>query len=370
MAVKPRSKEGYRLAFILGLTAAVVVAFGALIHTFLLAVLMAVVFSGLLHPFYRRVRVTLRCRPSIASGLTIVIAVIAIGIPLIAMAGLVAGEALTISKAVSPWLQGQLRGDGVLAFTLPDWVPFRDEIEPYKTQFLSRFGELAGGFGQFMFSSIRDATRGTVGVLLNLFVFLYAMFFFLMRGPDLADSALRYLPLDEDDRAELVERGLTVTKATLKSILVIGILQGALVALAFWVLGIGGAAFWGTVVLILSAIPGLGSAIVWVPAAIYLFATGQTLDAVGLLAWGGVVVGLVDNILRPRMVGEEAEIPDLLILLSILGGIAGFGVVGIVVGPILAAVFLTALDIYRTAFADMLPPPHRGAKKREADDQA
>ncbi len=350
----------YRAAFVLVLTLIVVIAFGALIRNFLLAVLMAVVFSGLLHPIYRRVRVTLRSRPSVASGLTIVLAVIAIGIPLVAVAGLVAGEALTISKAVSPWLQGQLRGDGALAFSLPEWLPFREDIEPYKTQIFARFGELAGDFGRFMFDSIRGAGQGTVGALLNLFVFLYAMFFFLMRGPELADSALRYLPLDEEDRTELVERGLTVTNATLKSILVIGILQGLLVALAFWVLGIGGAAFWGTIVLILSAIPGLGSAIVWLPAAIYLFATGQTLEGVVLVVWGALVVGLVDNILRPRMVGEEAEIPDLLILLSILGGIAGFGVVGIVVGPILAAVFLTALDIYRTAFADILPPVRPG----------
>ncbi len=355
--------------FVLALTILVVVGFGALIRNFLLAVLMAVIFSGVLHPFYRRVRVGLRLRPALASGVTIVIVVIAVGIPLVAVAGLVGTEALAISKAVSPWLREHLGGESAQMLNLPDWLPFHDELEAHKSQVLARAGELASGFGQFLFESIRDATRGTVGVILNLFVFLYAMFFFLMRGPALVDSALRYLPLDEDDRTELAERGLTVTKATLKSILVIGILQGLLVTLAFWVLGLAGAAFWGTVVLILSAIPGLGSAIVWLPTSIYLLAIGQTVDAIALLVWGALVVGLIDNILRPRMVGEETRIPDLLILLSILGGIAAFGVVGIVIGPILAAVFLTALDIYRTAFADILPPPHPSDRRDEEDSK-
>lgn len=345
----------YRMAFVLVLTLVVCFAFASLIRNFLLAVLMAVVFSALLHPVYRRVRAITRARPAVTSALVILIVLVAVGIPLVAVAGLVATEALTMSKAVSPWIQGQLRGDGALAFQLPAWIPFSADIEPYKTQIFGKLGEAAGGVGKFFFESIREVTRGTFAVLLNLFVFLYAMFFFLMRGPELLDSTLRYFPLDEPDRDTLIDRGLTVTKATLKSILIIGVLQGSLVALAFWVLGIEGAAFWGTMVLILSAIPGLGSAIVWVPAAIYLFTIDQIWSGVALTLWGALVVGLVDNILRPRLVGEEAQIPDLLILLSILGGIAGFGVVGIVIGPILAAVFLTVLDIYRDVFAEHLP---------------
>ena len=337
------------------LTLVVCFAFASLIRNFLLAILMAVVFSALLHPVYRRVRAITHARPAVTSGLVMLIALVAVGIPLVAVAGLVASEALAMSKAVSPWIQGQLRGDGALAFQLPTWIPFSADVEPYKIQIFAKLGAAAGGAGKFFFESIREVTRGTFAVLLNLFVFLYAMLFFLMRGPELLDSTLRYFPLDGPDRDTLIDRGLTVTKATLKSILIIGVLQGGLVALAFWVLGIEGAAFWGTMVLILSAIPGLGSAIVWVPAAIYLFTIDQFWSGVALTLWGAFVVGLVDNILRPRLVGEEAQIPDLLILLSILGGIAGFGVVGIVIGPILAAVFLTVLDIYRTVFAEHLP---------------
>lgn len=355
MRLSDETHKRYRSAFILILTLVVCLAFATLIRNFLIAVLMAVVFSALLHPVYRRVRAVTRARPAVTSGLVMLLVLVAVGIPLVALAGLVAAEALNMSKAISPWLQSQIRGDGALAFQFPAWLPFGAELEPYKAQIIAKLGEAAGGAGQFIFESIREVTRGTFGVVLNLFVFLYAMFFFLMRGPELLDSALRYLPLDEADRDMLIERGLTVTKATLKSILIIGVLQGGLVALAFWVLGIDGAAFWGAMVLILSAIPGLGAAIVWVPAAVYLFMVDQIWAGVALVLWGALVVGLVDNILRPRLVGEEAQIPDLLILLSILGGIAVFGVVGIVIGPIMAAVFLTVLGIYRTAFSGLLP---------------
>lgn len=345
------------MAFVLVLTLVVCIAFATLIRNFLLAVLMAVVFSALLHPIYRRVQAVTHTHPAVTSGLVMIMVLVAVGIPLVALGSLVAAEALEMSKAVAPWLENQIRGGGALAFQIPTWVPFSADMEPYRMQIASRLGEAAGGAGQFLFDSIRDVTRGTFSVVLNLFVFLYAMFFLLMRGPELLHSALRYLPLDQADRDTLIERGLTVTRATLKSILIIGVLQGVLVALAFWVLGIDGAAFWGAIVLILSAIPGLGSAIVWGPAAIYLFMVDQVWSGVALTLWGALVVGLVDNILRPRIVGEEAQIPDLLILLSVLGGIAGFGVVGIVVGPILAAIFLTVLGIYRNVFSVYLPSP-------------
>ncbi|NNE84352.1 MAG: AI-2E family transporter [Alphaproteobacteria bacterium] len=345
----------FRIAFVLFLMAAIGVAFIALILDFVVAVLMAAVFSALLHPIYLKARRRLRTGPGVTSAIVMFFLLVAVGVPVFAFAGILAAEALSVSETVRPWLQQQIEGTSTENLRLPEWFPFSDQIEPYKTQILEKLGELASSFGQFLFNSIRAATSGTVGALLNIFVFLYAMFFFLMRGPQLFDAALRYFPLDSSDRDRLIERGLTVSQAILKSILIIGVLQGALVALAFWVLGIDGALFWGTIVLILSAIPGLGSVIVWAPGAIYLLAIDRSFDAVALVVWGALLVGLVDNVLRPRLVGGEAKIPDLFILLAILGGIGAFGFVGIIIGPIIAAVFLTVLDIYRSAFAELLP---------------
>jgi predicted PurR-regulated permease PerM len=137
---------------------------------------------------------------------------------------------------------------------------------------------------------------------------------------------------------------------------VIGIIQGALAGFAFWVAGIEGAALWGTIMTILSIIPGIGAALVWVPAVIVLYITGQYLTATLLAAWCAAVVGTVDNFLRPVLVGRDAKMPDLLILIGTLGGLFLFGLIGFIVGPIVCGLFLTVWDIYGTTFREVLPP--------------
>ena len=128
--------------------------------------------------------------------------------------------------------------------------------------------------------------------------------------------------------------------------------------MAFWVAGVPGAAFWGMVMVVFSILPAIGSAFVWVPAVVYLFISGETLPAILLLIWCAVVVGSIDNLLRPLLIGKNAKMSDLLILLSTLGGIALFGAVGFVVGPIVAALFVSVWQIYGEAFDDWLPEPH------------
>ena len=122
-------------------------------------------------------------------------------------------------------------------------------------------------------------------------------------------------------KSEFLERLGSVTRATIKGTLVIGIIQGALAGIGFWVAGLDGAAFWGTIMAVLSIVPGIGAALVWVPAVIYLFVIGETLAAILLLAWCAAIVGTVDNVLRPTLVGKDAKMPDLLILIGTLGGL-------------------------------------------------
>lgn len=153
----------------------------------------------------------------------------------------------------------------------------------------------------------------------------------------------------------MIDRFVSVSRATIKGTLVIGILQGALAGAAFWMAGINGATFWGTVMAVLSIVPGVGSALIWIPVVIYLLAAGHVFAGIALAAWCGLVVGTVDNLLRPRMVGRDTKMPDLMILLSTLGGIVLFGAVGIIIGPIVAALFVTVWEIYGTAFQDLLP---------------
>jgi predicted PurR-regulated permease PerM len=168
---------------------------------------------------------------------------------------------------------------------------------------------------------------------------------------------LYYSPLPPEDEERIVGRFLSVVRATVKGTLVVGIAQGALGGLGFWVAGISGAVFWSVAMTALSVIPSIGTAIIWVPGVLYLFAMGQTAAAVGLLLWCSLIVATVDNVLRPRLVGRDTKLPDVLILISTLGGIVLFGITGFVIGPLIASMFVTVWEIYGEAFRDVLPEP-------------
>jgi predicted PurR-regulated permease PerM len=146
-----------------------------------------------------------------------------------------------------------------------------------------------------------------------------------------------------------------VTRATIRGTIFIGIIQGTLAGLAFWAVGISQAVFWGTIMSVLSIIPAVGSGIVWFPAVIILFIQGQIIEAIALLLFCGLLVGSVDNVLRPRFVGKDTKMHELLIFFGILGGISMFGILGFIIGPIIAALFVTTWDIYGETFKDYLP---------------
>jgi predicted PurR-regulated permease PerM len=170
---------------------------------------------------------------------------------------------------------------------------------------------------------------------------LYLLFFFLRDGPRLLEGLVRALPLDDHRERHLLERFAEVSRATIKGTLVVGIAQGAIGGIAFAMLGISAPVLWGVVMALLSILPAVGTALVWLPAAIVLLASGKIVSGVALILIGVFVIGLVDNVLRPILVGHDTRMPDYLILLSTLGGLAGFGLAGIIIGPIIAAFFLS-----------------------------
>jgi predicted PurR-regulated permease PerM len=184
---------------------------------------------------------------------------------------------------------------------------------------------------------------------------LYAMFFFLLSGPALMDKTLGYLPLTKGDKQKMIEVGLSVNRATIiKGTLIISIIQGTLGGIGFALAGIGSAMFWGAVMAVLSVLPGIGATLVGAPAVVYLLLSGETIAGLCLFAYCAGVVGTIDNFQRPVLVGRTAEMPDLLILLSTLGVLALFGASGLVLGPTLAALFITVTAIYSRIFADWL----------------
>jgi len=251
-------------------------------------------------------------------------------------------------------------------------LPFAETIRTYQEDILQKAGELISGLSSLLVNSISSVTKSTVQLIFMFFIFLYSMFFFIKDGHVLLEKILYYLPLSDTDERRILEKFTSVTRATLKGTVIIGILQGGLAGLAFWVVGIKSAIFWGTLMTVLSIIPAVGSALVWIPAVIVLFTTGRYGAATGLLVWCGLVVGSLDNILRPRLVGKDTKMHELLILFGTLGGITLFGIVGFIIGPIISALFVTFWEIYGETFAYVLPkvnPIRREPSETSSEDQ-
>lgn len=340
--------------FLLALALVISFIFYSMIKGFLVAVFFAAVFGGLAYPLFQRLTRWFRGRRSLASVTTVLLVFLLIILPLIGLVGIITAEALQVSQDVRPWLERQMTQPDELDRLLES-IPLVDQLAPYKDQIQAKAGELTAWVGTFMVNALAATGKGTAIFIFQLFIMLYAMFFFLLDGPRLLDKILYYVPLESKDEDRMVGKFLSVSRATLKGTLIIGIVQGALGGLSFWVAGIEGAVFWATIMAVLSIIPGVGTGLIWVPAVIYLFAAGDTGTAIGLTIWNAAVVGSVDNVLRPWLVGKDTQMPDLLILLGTMGGIVLFGAAGIVIGPVIAALFVTVWEIYGEAFKDVLP---------------
>ena len=188
--------------------------------------------------------------------------------------------------------------------------------------------------------------QNTFTLLLNICLMLYLTFFLLRDGNYLMELLIRALPLGDARERLLFAKFGEVTRATIKGNMVIAIVQGSLGGLTFWALGIPGALLWGVVMTAMSLIPAVGPAIVWAPVTIYLFATGANIKGIILVGVGMGVIGLIDNILRPILVGRDTKLPDYIVLLSTLGGLGLFGINGFVIGPLVAALFIAFWGIF------------------------
>jgi predicted PurR-regulated permease PerM len=352
------SGRNFRTAFVIILVVAVSALFLAVTWPLLQALLLGALLAGLCHPLYRWITRLFGGRRSLGAVVTLVILFIVVAGPLSAFLGVVVQQALAVSNQAIPWLQ-QRFGDAS-TFNAHDWLVQRfpalaDQV-PSQAQLVESVGAVAKSIGGFLVAAASRMTATTAAFLLNLFVMIYAMFFFFRDGQKILEKIFYYLPLSDEDEVLMLQRFTSITRATVKGTLVIGIIQGALAGFAFWVAGIDGAAFWGTIMAILSIIPGIGAALIWVPAVIYLIVSGQVLAGLLLFAWCAAVVGTVDNILRPILVGKDAKMPDLLILVGTLGGLFLFGPIGFIVGPIVCGLFLTVWEIYGATFKNILPP--------------
>lgn len=310
----------------------------------------AAVFTIMFLPVHHRIRryIRGRNRAALVSTLLLTLLIIIPGIFVISA---------FISQAVgtAQWTQAQWKGGAtplrdMLEKTLPlqsmlDWLAERnvseEEVTALITQRLQQLAAyLARQGGQF--------AANLLFMLFDLFVTLFATFYLFRDGGELLNRIRRALPLDPHVREGLFYIAQNVLYASVFSGLVVAAVQGALGGLIFWLVGIGAPVLWAIVMAFLSLLPVLGAWMVWVPAAIYLLLTGGYLRAVILIAFGALVIGTVDNVLRPILLSGRAQMNGLLVFISILGGVAAFGLLGIVLGPILVALGSAVLEFYTT----------------------
>jgi predicted PurR-regulated permease PerM len=341
--------DRFRKAFLLALVIAVSVGFFLTIRSFLMTILVAAIFAGLAYPLYSYLQPRLGGSRPLASAATLVLTIVLFVAPLLGILTVVVNQAIRITTTVKPLVERLVKEPSYLDQQLQR-IPGHEFVAPYREQILTRAGDIIDTLGTFLVGSLSDATRGTVTFVFHAVLFLYTMFFLLMDGPAMLRAILAHLPLRDTEKEQMKDRFLAMTRATIKGTIIIGIIQGMLSGLAFWAVGIPDAIFWGVVMVVLSILPVVGGALVWVPACIILAVTGEFLKALLLAGFCSLVVGSVDNILRPRLVGRDTKMHDLVILFSTLGGIITFGPIGFIVGPILAGLFVTSWEIFAVSY--------------------
>lgn len=331
-------EDGVFLALVLLVT----VAFAWLVAPYFGPILWGVVAAILFAPMQRGLVRRLNGRNGLAATITLCTIVLVVILPALLLGTSLVQEAAAIYDQVRTgeldigatleaarnslprWAERRLIDSG-----LTDFDKLRDMLGSSIASGLQGIASQALGFGQ-----------GALRFLAALGVMLY-LTFFLLRDGDAIDAAIRKaLPLRPTLRDELFRHFAVVIRATMKGSVVVAILQGIIGGLIFWFLGIKGALLWGLLMGFFSLVPAVGTGIVWVPMAIYLFLTGSIWEGAVLTGCGLFVIGLIDNLLRPILVGQETRMPDFVVLISTLAGIELFGLNGFIMGPMIAALFI------------------------------
>ncbi len=317
-----------------------------MLGSYLFPIFWATVITIVFYPLYLRFSHLFKGRDTFASLATVLVTVVVIVLPLVIVGGMVVKESLDLYRSFSDSdISGMnveslmenfdtLTGDYLATFNI-DTDSVQDWIQ----------SGLASA-GQTVASSLLSYSQLTLGFMVKIGITLYLLFFMFKYGDMLRKRLLFYLPLQDKYEAMLLRRFAETTQAIMQGTLLIAILQGTIGGLVLWMVGIGAPALWGVVMTILSIIPAIGPSLVLLPAGVYLIVTGAIWQGIVVISVGVILVGLVDDFLRPVLVGRRAKIPDAVVLLATVGGLASFGISGFVIGPVVAAFCLSLWVMY------------------------
>jgi predicted PurR-regulated permease PerM len=336
----------------LALLAVVTVAFIWTIKTFTYPIFWAAIIAGMFYPIYRLINRKLNV-PNLSTAITMMITILVIVVPLILIGTLVVSQSIDMYNSLSQ-NSGSIK-TGVSAAV--DWVknnPLTAQLNIDQSVITQKFTELAQSLTSFLLNSAKSFTQNSIVFLIMLFITFYSLFFFIRDGEKLLKKLMHLCPLGDEQEKMLYNKFTSTARATIKGSLIVGLIQGTLGGLMFWIAGIDGAIIWGILMVLLASVPGIGPYFVWLPAAIIMIILGHTWTGIGMILFGALVIGTIDNILRPMLVGKDSQMHPLLVLLSTLGGIAVFGISGFIIGPIIASLMLAFWEMYEAHYRKQL----------------
>lgn len=348
-AMDPQHARGLRLedGGFFALVLIVTIAFVWLLMPYFGAILWGIVIAILFAPINRRLAARFGRRRNLAAALTLLMVLLLVILPAFLVGISLVEEATGIYVKIQSGEIDFARVFNQLRESLPDWASSALESRGV-TDFEAALGMLGSNIAsglQNIASIALGFGTGALRFLASLGVMLYLTFFLLRDGGTLGTQIKSAMPLRQDLRDELLNHFIIVVRATVKGSLVVAIVQGVVGGLIFWMLGIEGALLWGLLMGFFALVPAVGTGIVWVPVAIYLFLIGSILEGVILVACGIFVIGLIDNVLRPILVGRDTRLPDFVVLIATLAGLELFGLNGFIVGPVIAALFIAVWKI-------------------------
>jgi predicted PurR-regulated permease PerM len=351
---RPMNNKTLSRYFFIALLLGTTVVFFRMMQVFFVPVLLAAVFVTLFYPMYRAILRLFRGRRALASFVCCFILLLGLIVPLYVVADLVAREAIDFYKNSQTRI-GEIFQQGAAGpLARLQSLPLVRDLHLERIDWQSALRNATSSAGGFVASLINKTSRGTIQVVVMLFTTLFTMFYFFRDGKDLLRRVRALIPLEREYKNAIAARFSSVARATVKGTLLIALVQGSLSGLTLWIFGVGSPFLWGLVATLMAVVPLVGAWVVLYPAAFIQMATGHVWQGIGILLVTMIVIVNVDNVMRPRLVGQEAGMHDLMVFFSTLGGIAMFGPMGFIIGPMIAALFLSVLDIYSAEYRDNL----------------
>lgn len=326
------------------------IAFAWVLIPFWGAIFWACVVAVIFYPLQQKLKKRFGDKPNRAALVTLLIALVIVVIPALGISYSFVQEGVSFYQKLD---EGKIK-PGKLFDEIQNAFPVINDLlaqfDIKASDVRDRISSGAASASKFLAEEALAFGQNTFSFLISLGLMIYLTFFLLRDGQSLINLMVKALPLGDDRERKLFSKFAGVTRATVKGNIVVAIVQGALGGIILALLGIPGALLWGVIMAFLSLIPAVGAALVWLPVAIYLYATGSWIAGTILVVYGAVVIGLADNVLRPILVGRDTKLPDYVVLLSTLGGMSLFGITGFVLGPLVAALFLVFWHIFMTEF--------------------